>query len=190
MLMLGVVIAVVGSVSMFNLETRQILDKHGLPGSYFGYSVAGHSQRGTGNITKWILVGAPLGQNVQPASNRSGALFRCPITVAHNDCVQVVTDGYRTSSGRYEQFPIYESKRQSDDIDDENNNDGFLPEQRLEPPGLDEIKTNQWLGVTVETGGKENKLKYAADVPLNVSINNMHSVSQEHLVLFWQMAPP
>ncbi|XP_058063373.1 integrin alpha-PS1 [Anopheles bellator] len=152
MLMLGVVIAIVGSVSMFNLETRQTLDKHGLPGSYFGYSVAGHSQRGTGNITKWILVGAPLGQNMQPASNRSGALFRCPISVAHNDCVQVVTDGYRT-----------------DDIDDDNNNDGFLPEQRLEPPGLDEIKTNQWLGVTVETGGKENKIFVCAHRYIKIS---------------------
>lgn len=99
MLCLGVILVVVGSVCSFNLETSHLLDKHGIPGSYFGYSVAGHSQRiskGGGNVTNWILVGAPLGQNLQPASNYSGALFRCPITVGQDDCTQVVTDGHRS----------------------------------------------------------------------------------------------
>jgi len=42
-----------------------------------------------------ILVGAPLGQNLQPETNRSGALFKCPITGSETDCQQVVTDGKR-----------------------------------------------------------------------------------------------
>lgn len=42
-----------------------------------------------------ILVGAPLGKNLQPKTNRSGALFKCPITQNPNDCTQVITDGRR-----------------------------------------------------------------------------------------------
>lgn len=42
-----------------------------------------------------MLVGAPLGQNLQPQTNRSGALFKCPLTGLETDCVQVVTDGKR-----------------------------------------------------------------------------------------------
>uniref|UniRef100_A0A182M095 Uncharacterized protein n=1 Tax=Anopheles culicifacies TaxID=139723 RepID=A0A182M095_9DIPT len=152
-----------GSVIPFNLETRQLLDKRGLPGSYFGYSVAGHSQRAgkaAGNATNWLLVGAPLGQNLQPGTNHSGALYRCPITLATNDCTQVITDGHRT-----------------DDIDDEDGtgDSDNLYEQRLEPPGKDEIKNNQWLGVTVQTGGQENKIFVCAH--RYIKINNPQSAS-------------
>ncbi|RZF47340.1 hypothetical protein LSTR_LSTR015672, partial [Laodelphax striatellus] len=42
-----------------------------------------------------MLVGAPLGQNLQPNTNRSGALWRCDLTSYEEDCVQVVTDGKR-----------------------------------------------------------------------------------------------
>lgn len=45
-----------------------------------------------------LLVGAPLGQNLQPMTNRSGALFKCPITQNTNDCTQVITDGRRCKS--------------------------------------------------------------------------------------------
>lgn len=45
-----------------------------------------------------ILVGAPLGQNLQPHTNRSGALFKCPISQNSGDCVQVITDGRRCKS--------------------------------------------------------------------------------------------
>uniref|UniRef100_A0A182J864 Uncharacterized protein n=1 Tax=Anopheles atroparvus TaxID=41427 RepID=A0A182J864_ANOAO len=160
MFRLGVILVVVGSVCCFNLETGHLLDKHGVPGSYFGYSVAGHSQRspkGGGNVTNWILVGAPLGQNLQPASNHSGALFRCPITLGQNDCTQVVTDGHRTDD--------------FDDDSDLNELDGpqQQQQQRLEPPGADEIKTNQWLGVTVETGGQQNKIFVCAHRYIKIS---------------------
>lgn len=38
-------------------------------------------------------MGAPLGQNLQPQTNRSGALWKCPITALTDDCEQVITDG-------------------------------------------------------------------------------------------------
>uniref|UniRef100_A0A182RM65 Uncharacterized protein n=1 Tax=Anopheles funestus TaxID=62324 RepID=A0A182RM65_ANOFN len=157
----SLVLLMFSSVTTFNLETRHLLDKRGLPGSYFGYSVAGHSQRrAAGNTTTWMLVGAPLGQNLQPGSNHSGALYRCPITLASNDCTQVITDGHRT-----------------DDIDDEDGtgDSDNLHEHRLEPPGKDEIKNNQWLGVTVETGGQENKIFVCAH--RYIKINNPQSLA-------------
>ncbi|XP_050099003.1 integrin alpha-PS1 isoform X2 [Anopheles aquasalis] len=156
-LLWGVLLVLVSGASPFNLETHQILEKRGLSGSYFGYSVAGHHQRGTrGNAnrtTSWILVGAPLGQNLQPGSNRSGALYRCPVTLATDDCLQVVTDGLRT-----------------DDIDDDlEGDDPAAVRNNLVPPGADEIKTNQWLGVSVETGGQENKIFVCAHRYIKVS---------------------
>lgn len=47
-------------------------------------------------IISRILVGAPLDQNLQPGTNHSGALWKCPLTSSHNDCQQVVTDGKRS----------------------------------------------------------------------------------------------
>jgi len=43
-----------------------------------------------------ILVGAPIGKNLQPKTNQSGALYKCPLTSYHDDCIQVVTDGKRS----------------------------------------------------------------------------------------------
>ena len=40
-----------------------------------------------------ILVGAPLDQNAQPGTNRSGALWSCPMSTSSSDCVQIITDG-------------------------------------------------------------------------------------------------
>ncbi|XP_058812027.1 integrin alpha-PS1 [Topomyia yanbarensis] len=129
----------ISAVQCFNFETRLPIVKYGATNTYFGYSVASHTEKlSNGDKKSWVLVGAPLGQNLQPATNRSGALFKCPITQLSNDCEQVKTDGRRKPSG------IYES-------DDEEDDD-------LAPPGYDELKSNQWLGVTVKSGGKENKI--------------------------------
>ncbi|XP_062536719.1 integrin alpha-PS1 isoform X2 [Armigeres subalbatus] len=120
------------AVGGFNFETRLPIVKYGATSTYFGYSVASHIEKlRNGDKKNWILVGAPLGQNLQPGTNRSGALFKCPITQLSNDCEQIKTDG-----------------RRSDDEDDDS----------LALPGNDELKTNQWLGVTVKSGGKENKV--------------------------------
>lgn len=131
---MAVVLAVlsISAVVCFNFETRLPIVKYGATNTYFGYSVASHTEKlRNGDKNSWILVGAPLGQNLQPSSNRSGSLFKCPITQLSNDCEQLKTDGRRT--------------------DDEE-------EDELLPPTSDELKTNQWLGVTVNSGGKENKV--------------------------------
>lgn len=43
-----------------------------------------------------ILVGAPLDKNLQPETNSSGALWKCPLTSLYYDCEQVITDGKRS----------------------------------------------------------------------------------------------
>ncbi|XP_065559170.1 integrin alpha-PS1-like isoform X2 [Artemia franciscana] len=119
----------------FNLEPRLTIVKQGSADSYFGYSIAEHQEvDDLGQVTDgWILVGAPLDQNLQPGTNRSGALWKCPLTTQHRDCIQVVTDGRRAiSSGR------------------------------LRPPGSDEIKDGQWLGVTVRSQGPGKKVLVCA----------------------------
>lgn len=53
-----------------------------------------------------ILVGAPIGKNLQPKTNQSGALYKCPLTSYHDDCIQVVTDGKRS---KYSSFFIWKN---------------------------------------------------------------------------------
>lgn len=38
-------------------------------------------------------MGAPLGQNPQPNTNKTGTLKKCPITQNQMDCEDVITDG-------------------------------------------------------------------------------------------------
>ncbi|CAG9863620.1 unnamed protein product [Phyllotreta striolata] len=125
----------------FNLEDRDPLVKKApddQQGSYFGFSVAQHGTGATSNHnnTYWILVGAPLGRNLQPATNHSGALFKCPISRNDNDCEQVETDGKQTTDFDY-------------NID--NGNTEQIDESQLKPPDSNEIKNGQWLGVTVRS---------------------------------------
>ncbi|XP_034942009.1 integrin alpha-PS1 isoform X2 [Chelonus insularis] len=119
----------------FNLEWRIPVIKRGMTGSYFGYSVAEHQEllEEDNKSISWILVGAPLDQNRQPGTNRSGALWQCPLTTFTRDCSQVITDG-----------------RQKIDSDE------------LNPPGDDEIKDGQWLGVTVRSQGVGGKVMVCA----------------------------
>ncbi|XP_065163300.1 integrin alpha-PS1 isoform X3 [Atheta coriaria] len=92
-----------------------------------------------------LLVGAPLGNNLQPDTVRSGALFKCPISTLTKDCKQVETDGRRLPSGLYkpqDKDVFY------DDLQEEDNS--------LKGPGPDEIKNGQWLGVTVKSSNPSN----------------------------------
>ena len=117
----------VSNVTSFNLETRAPVIKLGPKGSFFGYSVAEHQ---TNEGEPVILVGAPKGQNLQPGTNMSGALYSCPISSYTRDCQQVVTDGKRKSNGMY---------------------DGRV--KSLNYPVAEEIKDGQWLGVAVSSQG-------------------------------------
>ncbi|RVE45363.1 hypothetical protein evm_009992 [Chilo suppressalis] len=79
-----------------------------------------------------VLIGAPLGQNLQPNTRKSGALWKCALTPAVRDCEQVVTDGMRSIG-----------------LESTNVN--------LTSPYPDEIKEGQWLGVSVRSQGPGKK---------------------------------
>ncbi|KAM3965312.1 LOW QUALITY PROTEIN: multiple edematous wings [Aphomia sociella] len=83
-----------------------------------------------------LLVGAPLGQNLQPNSTQSGALFKCGLTSAVSDCKQVITDGKSTKYGKIVPNP-----------------DAY----NLTGPHPDEQKKGQWLGVSVRSQGPGKK---------------------------------
>jgi len=123
----------------FNLETRVPVIKTGgnYANSYFGFSVAQHR---TGDGEPVLLIGAPQDRNLQPGTNSSGALYRCPaVTSDTSDCVQVVTDGKRHNKGN--KRGIY---------------DGTISD--LRPPISSEIKDGQWLGVAVSSQGPGGKV--------------------------------
>lgn len=67
----------------FNLDPRiPIVKSAGFDSeSYFGYSVAQHRTLRSAEYGEPILlVGAPRDQNLQPETNRSGALWQCKLT--------------------------------------------------------------------------------------------------------------
>lgn len=68
----------------FNLDVRVPLVKHGGADgeAYFGYSVAQHRTARGSRGAPVMLVGAPRDDNLQPGTNRSGALWRCPMTAS------------------------------------------------------------------------------------------------------------
>ncbi|KAJ2949142.1 hypothetical protein O0L34_g6082 [Tuta absoluta] len=127
-------LCVLHCVASFNLEPRIPVIKLGEAGSYFGFSVAEHLTVNGNEKTSWLLVGAPLGQNLQPETNRSGALWRCGLTTATRDCRQIITDGKR-------------SEKEFGKLDK------TLDANHLTAPYQDEIKNGQWLGVSVRSQG-------------------------------------
>ncbi|XP_035439524.2 integrin alpha-PS1 isoform X1 [Spodoptera frugiperda] len=130
------------SVTSFNLEPRIPVIKFGEPGSYFGFSVAEHlTINGDGSNISWLLVGAPLGQNLQPNTTRSGALWKCSVSSTPTDCIQIITDGKRTKYGKI---------------------DTNLDSDHLTAPYSDEIKEGQWLGVSVRSQGPGKKAAVCA----------------------------
>jgi hypothetical protein len=68
----------------FNLDVRIPVIKAGgaHSESFFGFAVAQHRTEAAGGAARgepMVLVGAPQDQNLQPGTNRSGALWKCPI---------------------------------------------------------------------------------------------------------------
>lgn len=124
----------------FNLDTRGPVVKLGgaYVDSYFGYSVAQHRTASllSGGGQPLLLVGAPQDRNLQPGTERSGALYSCPLTSFTRDCRQVATDGRRHNSSKL--YGIY---------------DGRIPD--LLPPVSGEIKEGQWLGVSLASQGEK-----------------------------------
>ena len=91
----------VSIVWSFNLEPRIAIVKEGLPGTYFGFSVAQHQIISKDRIESALLVGAPLDRYPISTANRwdnksgkvlskaSGVLWKCPFTSRNRDCVRV-----------------------------------------------------------------------------------------------------
>ena len=91
----------VSFVWSFNLEPRIAIVKEGLPGTYFGFSVAQHQIISKDQIESVLLVGAPLARYPSPTANRwdnksgkvlskaSGVLYKCPFTSKNRDCKRV-----------------------------------------------------------------------------------------------------
>ncbi|XP_047487333.1 integrin alpha-PS1-like isoform X2 [Penaeus chinensis] len=126
-----------GQVLPFNLEPKIPIVKKGSPKSHFGYTVAQHqtildTASGVPYKKSWILVGAPKDHNLQPGTNRSGALWRCPLTTRTTDCEQVQTDGFKNIDAN------------------------------LSMPAENEIKDDQWLGVTLKSQGAGGKVLVCA----------------------------
>ncbi|XP_060766552.1 integrin alpha-7 isoform X2 [Neoarius graeffei] len=77
----------------FNLETTDTLSKEGERGSFFGFSLALHTQTSP-RYQSWILVGAPRARGLgHMRHTHTGALYRCPITAEEFDCERVNIDG-------------------------------------------------------------------------------------------------
>lgn len=71
----------------FNVDLASVVVQRGPDGSYFGYSVALHKDRGT----SWLLVGAPKAQTDQPGVERPGAVYRCTVDNS-KACQQIAFD--------------------------------------------------------------------------------------------------
>lgn len=70
---LVIVCRLVDPVAAFNLDTQSAIVHHGPEGSYFGYTVAQHKDRGV----SWLLVGAPKAKTDQFKQGEAGAVYRC-----------------------------------------------------------------------------------------------------------------
>ncbi|XP_042879254.1 integrin alpha-PS1-like, partial [Penaeus japonicus] len=89
-----------------------------------------------------ILVGAPKDHNLQPGTNRSGALWKCPLTTYTTDCEQVQTDGFKNPETGLYNFDYVDMV--------------------LSMPAENEIKDDQWLGVTLKSQGAGGKVLVCA----------------------------
>lgn len=94
-----------------------------------------------------LLVGSPLGKNLQLGTTRSGALFKCPISDDASDCEQVSTDTGVAS--KYLDFAIKTCM-----------NTVLIQTHVIRTDITSEEKENQWLGVTVRSGGVGGKVSF------------------------------
>ena len=84
------------NVHAFSLEPRLAIVKRGVPGSYFGFSVAEHQIIDHNKIDSTVLVGAPL-----DGLDGDGQIWRCPFTARADDCVPVdVEQNFWGGTGR------------------------------------------------------------------------------------------
>ncbi|XP_074602428.1 integrin alpha-PS1-like [Brevipalpus obovatus] len=124
-----VLLLCLSSVYSFNFEPRLAIVKYGPKGSYFGYSVSQHIIDDLRGEEPLLLVGAPKARSTHPYYNRTGQLYKCPVTDSYEGCdILNVEDKI---------FPTNETQPYEDlryDLED------------------------QWLGVAVKSQGKGKKV--------------------------------
>ncbi|XP_057369878.1 integrin alpha-PS2-like isoform X1 [Daphnia carinata] len=87
------------SVLAFNVDIPSALTHRGPAGSYFGFSVDLHKDRGV----NWLLVGAPTAQTEQPGVSRGGSVFRCSTEIP-DQCQPIPFDVTGNNNGSGQQI--------------------------------------------------------------------------------------
>ncbi|XP_015241563.1 PREDICTED: integrin alpha-6 isoform X1 [Cyprinodon variegatus] len=81
-----------GLLSAFNLDTENVLKRHGDPGSLFGFSLAMHRQLHPED-KRMLLVGAPRAKALHgQKSNVTGGIYHCEVSSTSDACTRVVFD--------------------------------------------------------------------------------------------------
>ncbi|XP_076595871.1 integrin alpha-6-like [Chaetodon auriga] len=77
-------------VAAFNLDSKNVLQRNGAPGSLFGFSVAFHQQLNPAR-KNLLLVGAPRSKR-QNQVNVTGVVYKCDLTTASDHCQPIEFD--------------------------------------------------------------------------------------------------
>uniref|UniRef100_A0A3B3YV18 Integrin alpha-2 domain-containing protein n=1 Tax=Poecilia mexicana TaxID=48701 RepID=A0A3B3YV18_9TELE len=79
-------------LSAFNLDTENVLQRDGSPGSLFGFSLAMHQQLRPQD-KRILLVGAPQEKALNNQKSKvTGGLYKCEISPNPSDCQRVMFD--------------------------------------------------------------------------------------------------
>uniref|UniRef100_I3J241 Integrin alpha-6 n=1 Tax=Oreochromis niloticus TaxID=8128 RepID=I3J241_ORENI len=78
------------NVTAFNLDTENVLQRNGDPGSLFGFSVAFHQQLKPAR-KNLLLVGAPRAKH-QNQVNVTGVVYKCDLTTTSKSCQPIEFD--------------------------------------------------------------------------------------------------
>uniref|UniRef100_A0A669DKF4 Integrin alpha-6 n=1 Tax=Oreochromis niloticus TaxID=8128 RepID=A0A669DKF4_ORENI len=85
------------NVTAFNLDTENVLQRNGDPGSLFGFSVAFHQQLKPAR-KNLLLVGAPRAKH-QNQVNVTGVVYKCDLTTTSKSCQPIEFDDKGFSKG-------------------------------------------------------------------------------------------
>ncbi|XP_056239048.1 integrin alpha-6-like [Seriola aureovittata] len=87
------------NISAFNLDTENVLQRNGDPGSLFGFSVAFHQQLSPAR-KNLLLVGAPQAKH-QNQVNVTGVVYRCDLTITSERCqpIEFESEEFLNSKG-------------------------------------------------------------------------------------------
>ncbi|XP_040904522.1 integrin alpha-6-like [Toxotes jaculatrix] len=92
------------NVAAFNLDTENVLQRNGDPGSLFGFSVAFHQQLSPAR-KNLLLVGAPRSKH-QKQVNITGVVYQCDLTTTSEHCqpIEFNSEEFLNSKGINDQW--------------------------------------------------------------------------------------